>query len=135
MASKNIISEIKGRNVFLELLNNNPGLIIIKFQAEWCKPCKTIAPITDAFFATTPNDVLCAKLDIDVEGNIDVYGYLKSKKMVQGIPALLCYKKKSKKENVTFIPDDSVVGANLNSLNDFFKRCGLHLENVKKTVH
>lgn len=134
MASKNIITEIKDRNLFMELLNQNPGLIIIKFGAEWCKPCKKIAPVIDAFFATTPKDVLCANLDIDKEGNIDVYSFLKFKKMVQGIPVLLCYKKKSSKENVTYIPDDTVVGANSNDLNDFFKRCGAHLEDVKRTI-
>lgn len=134
MTSKNIITQIKGRQIFLDLLNQNPGLIIVKFWADWCKPCKAISPVVDAFFATTPESVLCANLNIEIEGNIDVYGYLLSKKMVRGIPVMLCYKKKSKKENISYIPDDSVTGANSTDLDDFFKRCGVHLNDVKKNI-
>ena len=25
-----------------ELKNNNPGLILVKFGATWCKPCKKV---------------------------------------------------------------------------------------------
>ena len=48
--SKEIISEITTRDAFFHLLNNNPGLIIIKLGAEWCGPCKTIKPVVHGFF-------------------------------------------------------------------------------------
>ena len=78
--SKEIISQFNKRDDFLKLLEVNPGLIIMKMGASWCKPCKVIAPIVDAFFLSSPKNVICA--DIDVDESIDLYAYLKSKKMV-----------------------------------------------------
>jgi hypothetical protein len=74
---------------------------------------------------TSPPDVVCA--DIDVDECFDVYSMLKSKKMVNGIPALLCYKK----GNTTFIPDDMVTGAEPTALHAFFNRCGVHLKEAR----
>ena len=125
MSQKQVISVFENRQDFVNLLEVNPGLIIIKFGATWCGPCKIIAPVVNGFFALSPNDVVCA--DIDVEESFDVYVYLKSKKMVNGIPVILCYKK----GNNTYIPDDSVTGAEPNALDAFFKRCGEHLNEVR----
>ena len=47
--------------------------------------------------------------------------------MVNGIPVMLCYKK----DNTSFIPDDSVTGSDPVQLDAFFKRCGLHLFSIK----
>lgn len=124
--SKVIVSEIKNREAFFHLLNNNPGLIIIKLGAEWCGPCKSIKNVVHGFFASSPPNVVCA--DIDVDNCFDFYSFLKSKKMVNGIPVMLCYKK----NNNTFIPDDSVTGGNPNQLHEFFRRCGYHLQQVMK---
>jgi thioredoxin 1 len=123
--SKEIISEISNRDSFFHLLNNNPGLIVIKLGAQWCGPCKQIKHIVNGFFASSPLDVVCA--DIDVDESFDFYSMLKSKKMVNGIPVLLCYKK----GNITFIPDDIITGSNPTELHHFFLRCGKHLNEVR----
>lgn len=119
--SKQIISEIANRNAFFNLLDHNPGLIVLKLGAEWCGPCKVIKPVVDGFFASSPPEVVCG--DIDVDKSFDFYSFLKSKKMVNGIPVLLCYKK----GNATFIPDDIVTGSDAQQLHQFFVRCGKHL--------
>ena len=133
--SKEIVSEILNREAFFNLLQHNPGLIIIKLSANWCQPCSRIKPAVHGFFATSPPEVICA--DIDVDKSFDFYSFLKSKKMVNGIPVILCYKK----GNATYIPDDIVTGADLGQLHLFFTRCGKHLmdaltqyppKNVKK---
>jgi thiol-disulfide isomerase/thioredoxin len=124
--SKEIISEISSRDAFFHLLGHNPGLIILKLGASWCGPCKLIKKTVDDFFVTSPVDVICG--DIDVDESFDFYSLLKSKKMVNGIPVILCYKK----GNITYIPDDIVTGANNDALHAFFKRCGVHLTNAKK---
>jgi hypothetical protein len=116
--SKQVISQIAGREAFITLLQNNPGLVILKLGAEWCK---TIKSAVHGFFASSPPEVVCG--DIDVDNSFDFYSFLKSKKMVNGIPVLLCYKK----GNNTFIPDDSVTGADPHQLHNFFTRCGKHL--------
>lgn len=124
--SKQIISQIASREAFFHLLGNNPGLIIIKLGATWCGPCKQIEPVVHGFFATSPPQVVCA--DIDVDESFDFYSFLKSKKMVNGIPVLLCYKK----GNTTFAPDDTVTGSDAQALDAFFRRCGNHLLEVRK---
>jgi len=125
MTSKEIISEIATRDAFFHLLKNNPGLVILKLGAEWCGPCKQIKHIVHAFFATSPADVVCG--DIDVDQSFDFYSMLKSKKMVNGIPVMLCYKK----GNLSFIPDDIITGADPPGLDAFFKRCSKHLKEVQ----
>lgn len=119
--SKQIVSEIANRDAFLLLLQNNPGLIVLKFGATWCGPCKTIEKSVHGFFASSPPEVVCG--DIDVDRSFDVYSFLKSKKMVNGIPVLMCYKK----GNSSYIPDDIVTGSNPAELHNFFTRCGKHL--------
>jgi thioredoxin-like negative regulator of GroEL len=118
---KTIITYFEGREQFHRLLMNNPGLVIVKFGATWCRPCAKIKPVVDAFFASSPDNVVCC--DIDVDESHDVYSYFRSKKMVNGIPTLLCFKR----ENVSYIPDDSITGSDPNQLDAFFRRCGLHL--------
>jgi hypothetical protein len=124
--SKQIISEIASRNAFFHLLGHNPGLIILKLGATWCGPCQQIKHIVHAFFASSPSNVVCG--DIDVDESFDFYALLKSKKMVNGIPVMLCYKK----GNSTYIPDDMVTGSDPQALHAFFKRCGSHLMEVSK---
>ena len=119
--SKQVISEIANRDAFFTLLQHNTGLIMIKLGAEWCGPCKTIKSAVNGFFASSPPEVICADIDVDVSS--DVYSFLKSKKMVNGIPALLCYKK----GNTTYIPDDIITGSDPAQLHNFFTRCGKHL--------
>lgn len=125
---KTIITYIENRHTFTQLLEQNPGLILLKLGATWCRPCKQIKPVVDGFFASSPPNVLCC--DVDVDESTDLYAYLKSKKMVNGIPVILCYKK----GNTTFIPDDSITGAKPADLDAFFTRCNLHLQSVGKNL-
>ena len=124
--TKQIISSFSSRDEFLQLLKVNPGLVIVKLGASWCGPCKQIAHIVEAFFASSPPNVICA--DIDVDHSIDLYAYLKQKKMVNGIPVMLMYAK----GNVSFAPNDSVTGADPGQLDAFFKRCGINLLAIEK---
>ena len=122
--SKQVVSEIENSDVFYQLILKNPGLIIIKLGATWCGPCKIVQPALTNFFATSPPEVICCDIDVDVCPNF--YSFLQSKRMVNGIPAILCYKK----GNSSYIPDDSVVGADMKQVHMFFKRCGTHLTNA-----
>jgi thioredoxin 1 len=124
MTQKTIITQFKSRDDFMRLLLNNPGLIVLKMGATWCGPCKRIKPVLDGFFASSPDNVICC--DIDVDECADLYSYFKSKKMVNGIPVILAYKK----GNRSYIPDDSITGADPSQLDQFFRRCGLHLMSI-----
>lgn len=121
--SKTIITELD-RNQFMDLLKVNPGLIIIKFTATWCGPCKKIGPFVEDQFSKTPENVLCANIDID--DNFDIYAFMKTKKMVKGIPAILAYKK----GNTNFAPDFSISGSDQEKVIEFFKECVKYIESI-----
>jgi thiol-disulfide isomerase/thioredoxin len=112
-----IITELPSKKVFQEALESNPGIIIIKFGAEWCAPCKRIESHVKLLMSKMPNNVQSYVIDID--DSLEVYSFLKNKKMVNGIPAILAYYS----ENVSYIPDDVVIGADAVKVNEFFERC------------
>jgi thiol-disulfide isomerase/thioredoxin len=112
-----IITDIRDRNHFLELLHTNPGLFLIKFGAEWCGPCRTINQGVKYYFENMPDNVQCAIIDIDI--NFDIYSFLRSKRVVNGVPVILCYNK----DNLTHVPNDLVIGADKKQIMDFFIRC------------
>lgn len=112
-----IITEIKSRDNFLNRVKTNPGLLFIKFGAEWCAPCKQIEHEVLQYFNNMPDNVQCAVIDIDE--NFDVYAFLKTKKLVKGIPTILCYYK----ENNSYIPDESFSGTDKHGLKTFIDRC------------
>jgi thioredoxin 1 len=115
---ENVITEMS-KDSFSKLLQTNPGVIIIKFGAEWCGPCKKIDPLVYRWmikFSAIPK-IQCAIIDID--DNFEIYAFLKNRKMVNGVPVILCYKK----GNLTWIPDKAVVGADENQVNLFFQEC------------
>jgi hypothetical protein len=63
-----------------------------------------------------PNNV--QSIIVDVDECVDLYSFLKSKKMVNGIPVILVYYK----GNLNYIPDDRVVGADSNQINILFNK-------------
>ena len=107
-----------------ELLPVNPGLILIKFGATWCGPCKKVDAIIDEYFKVATDRMVCAKLDVD--DNIDLYGYMKKKRIVNGIPVIICYVK----GNVEIWPSDSITGANIPEIHRFFARCKTYLHSL-----
>ena len=119
------VFEISSSTQFNSIISQSQ-YVIVDFYADWCGPCKQIKHVVHAFFASSPPQVVCA--DIDVDQSFDFYSFLKSKKMVNGIPVLLCYKK----GNSTYIPDDAVTGSDPTELHKFFTRCGNHLVTALK---
>ena len=106
------------RNAFLKLLSENRGVVIFKYTADWCKPCQSIKTQVDSHFKNISNSsVLCFEVNID-ECN-DLFAFMKTKKMMKGIPTLMAYKK----GNTSFVPDDSISGADIGGVNFFFERC------------
>ena len=134
---KVIITELD-RHIFMETIKNNNGLFIVKFTATWCGPCKKIAPFVDEQFKNTPDIVTCANIDVD--RNFDLFAFLKSskvrvpflrflksKKMVKGVPVILAYKK----ENTNYSPDFSVSGTNEEQLIVFFRNCVNYIKTIQ----
>jgi len=112
-----IITEIPSLDQFAEQLKTNPGLLILKFGAVWCGPCKRIEPLVHDWLEKLPDNAQFCMIDIDE--CFDLYVFLQKKRMINGVPGILCYYK----NNLNYIPNDSVVGADANQINAFFERC------------
>jgi thioredoxin 1 len=65
---------------------NASGLVLVDFWAEWCGPCKMIAPLLDDIANEYDAQVKVCKLNIDQNaGTPPKYG-------IRGIPTLLLFK-------------------------------------------
>ena len=94
-------------------------LLIVKFTAEWCVPCKNIKNITQEYINKFPQSIKF--IEIDIDESLELYIFLKNKKMVNGIPAILAYYP-GEKDNF-YVPDDSCLGGNIDNVTKFFERC------------
>lgn len=116
-AANPILTQLPNKVAFHEALESNPGVIIIKFGAEWCGPCKKIEEHVHILMNSMPSNVQSYIIDIDE--SVEVYSFLKTKKMVKAIPSILAY---YKNDEATYIPDDIVIGADPVAINEFFER-------------
>lgn len=121
-AAKQIITELEIAE--LQHLQKTMGqkVLIIKFGAEWCGPCKKIAPMFYQFVNNSPENIMFA--DINVDESINLYLAFKRYKMVTGIPVFLAFFGDNKhSDGKWYIPDDSVIGADEAQVASFFARC------------
>lgn len=62
------------------------GLVLVDFWAEWCGPCKMIAPILDDVSKTYEGRVSVTKMNVDENRAVPAqYG-------IRGIPTLMVFK-------------------------------------------
>ena len=77
--------------------------VLVDFWAEWCGPCKAIAPTVDALAAKYAGQLKVTKV------NVDQNGATPSRYGIRGIPALLLFKGgKVADQIVGYVPQDVI---------------------------
>ena len=84
-------------NDFDEKVLNAGTPVLVDFWAEWCAPCRMIAPIVDELSQEYDGKITFTKVDVDANPQISLkYG-------IRSIPTLLVFKDGK--------PFDQVIGA------------------------
>ena len=71
------------------------GAVIVDFWAEWCGPCKMIAPLLDEIAREKVGVVKVAKVNVDESQSLSF------KYNIRAIPALLFFKNGQLRDQVT----------------------------------
>jgi thioredoxin 1 len=78
------VLEITSDNFQATVLENEKP-VLVDFWAEWCGPCRMIAPVVEQIAKEREGSLVVGKLDVDAHGDIaQRYG-------VQGIPFLAVF--------------------------------------------
>jgi thioredoxin 1 len=73
-------------NDFEEVVVNSSKPVLVDFYADWCGPCKMIAPILEEVAKELGEDATIAKLNVDENTETS------RKHMVMSIPTMLVFK-------------------------------------------
>lgn len=83
--SNNIVA--LSESTFDKVINDTTKPVLVDFWAEWCGPCKMVAPILEEIAQEYRDKILIAKLNVEDNPNISPrFG-------IRGIPTLLIFKK------------------------------------------
>lgn len=96
--------EVTTQNFETEVLNSETP-VLIDFWAEWCGPCKQIAPIVDQIAKEYEGQLRVGKLDADAHLEIlEQYG-------IMAIPTLILFKDGEPVERVQgYKPKSAITG-------------------------
>ena len=78
------IIELNAENFETEVLQSDTP-VLVDFWAEWCAPCRMLAPTIDAIAEDYSGRLKVAKL------NVDHFGEIAARYQIRGIPTILVF--------------------------------------------
>ena len=73
------------KDSFEKVINDSKTPVIVDFWAEWCGPCKMIAPILDEISVELKDKILVTKVNLDENQDLAL------KYSIRSIPSLLLF--------------------------------------------
>jgi thioredoxin 1 len=98
-----MINQINSENFKAEVLDFK-GLVLIDFYADWCGPCKRLAPELEMIEEEMRGDATIKFAKLDVDANPE----LSQKYQIRGIPNVIIFKDGQ--------PVQQIIGLNLRSV-------------------
>ena len=92
---------------FHDIVNNSDVPVVIDFWAEWCGPCKMIAPTVEEISQKNVGKLIVGKVDIDTKPN------LAEQYQVRSIPTIMIF--------IDGTPTEMIVGPNKSALENKVK--------------
>ena len=92
MANSNVVTLTDSN--FEDEVTNSANPVLVDFWAEWCGPCKMIAPILDEIANEKAGQVKVAKV------NVDQAPALSARFQIRAIPTILLFKDGQVKEQI-----------------------------------
>jgi thioredoxin 1 len=79
------------------------GVVLVDFWAEWCGPCRRLAPTVDALATEFDGRATVAKLNVDEKPNVP------RRYAIRGIPTLLLFKQGQLAETIVgLVPKEDI---------------------------
>lgn len=79
------INIVNNENFQSEVLDYKDSIVVVDFWANWCMPCKTVAPIIEEI-ADEEKDIKVCKVDVDEAGEVAM------KYSIMSIPTIMIFK-------------------------------------------
>ena len=81
------------------------GVVLVDFWAEWCGPCRRLAPTVEALAGEFDGRAVVAKLNVDENPSVP------GRFMIRGIPTLLLFKNGQLAETLVGLrPKEDIAG-------------------------
>ena len=72
-------------SAFQDLINSNEP-VLVDFYADWCGPCRMVAPVVDELAAARTGSILVLKVDTDQSPAVP------TRLGIRGIPTLIAFR-------------------------------------------
>lgn len=101
------VEEVNDGN-FEQVVLQSKTPVLVDFWAEWCRPCRMLAPTVEAIAEKYTGDVQVAKLNVDDNPSITQrYG-------IQGIPTLILFQEGEEKERIIGVASEEAISRTIN---------------------
>jgi len=97
-----IVKKLSKEDLSQEALKRE-GLVLVDFWAEWCGPCRMLAPVVEEIAAETQGTIAVGKLNID-----ECVEFVMSLG-ISSIPTLILYKGGAEVERIIGVQSKTVI--------------------------